>query len=243
MKYMGSKNRIAKGIVPIIQQRIDDNNVDLYIEPFCGGCNIIDKVICDNKIASDNQKYLIAMFQHLDELDTLPEIITKEEYDIVRNAYQNNTEEFPDWYIGAIGFLASYRGRFFDGGYARCTKDSSGKFRNYYDEAKRNLLKQISDLRNIHFRCCDYHFWTDTKGAVFYLDPPYEEVKQYNSALNFDHEEFWKWAEYMSKDNIVLVSEYNAPDGWKCVWKRDLKKTMDHKKIVNSVEKLFEFCV
>lgn len=41
MVYMGSKSRIAKEIVPIIQSYIDDNNVHNYLEPFVGGgqCN------------------------------------------------------------------------------------------------------------------------------------------------------------------------------------------------------------
>ena len=46
MKYMGSKSRIAKDIVPIIQKCINDNNIDIYIEPFVGGANIIDKIKC-----------------------------------------------------------------------------------------------------------------------------------------------------------------------------------------------------
>ena len=44
MKYMGSKSRIAKDIVPIIQKCINDNNIQVYIEPFVGGANIIDKI-------------------------------------------------------------------------------------------------------------------------------------------------------------------------------------------------------
>ena len=36
MKYMGSKSRIAKYIVPILQKCIDDNNITTYIEPFAG---------------------------------------------------------------------------------------------------------------------------------------------------------------------------------------------------------------
>lgn len=41
MVYMGSKLRIAKEIVPIIQSYIDKNNIHNYLEPFCGGgqCN------------------------------------------------------------------------------------------------------------------------------------------------------------------------------------------------------------
>lgn len=38
MIYMGSKSRIAKEIVPIIQSYIDNNNnIHNYLEPFCGG--------------------------------------------------------------------------------------------------------------------------------------------------------------------------------------------------------------
>ena len=35
IKYMGSKSRIAKDIVPIIQKYIDNNEITSYIEPFC----------------------------------------------------------------------------------------------------------------------------------------------------------------------------------------------------------------
>lgn len=37
MKYMGSKSRVAKYIVPIIQDYIDTNKITTYIEPFAGG--------------------------------------------------------------------------------------------------------------------------------------------------------------------------------------------------------------
>ena len=46
MKYQGSKSRIAKYIVPIIQKCIDDNEIIKYIEPFVGGANVIDKIAC-----------------------------------------------------------------------------------------------------------------------------------------------------------------------------------------------------
>ncbi len=35
MKYVGSKNRLAKDLAPIIQSYIDDNNITHYWEPFC----------------------------------------------------------------------------------------------------------------------------------------------------------------------------------------------------------------
>jgi len=46
MKYQGSKSRIAKYIVPIIQDYIDRLDRPIYFEPFVGGANVIDKVDC-----------------------------------------------------------------------------------------------------------------------------------------------------------------------------------------------------
>lgn len=43
LKYMGSKSRVAKYIVPIIQEKIDKNNVTTYIEPFVGGAMLLIK--------------------------------------------------------------------------------------------------------------------------------------------------------------------------------------------------------
>ena len=239
---MGSKSRIVDSILPIIQQRIEDYNIKTYIEPFCGGCNVIDKVVCDNKIASDNQKYLIALFNHLLMVDTLPEFVTKEHYSEVRDCFNNNLHIFEDWYIGAIGFLASYNGRFFDGGYAGLVKTKAGIVRNYYDEAKRNFIEQIPNLRDIIFQYGDYNklYGCDMHDCLFYCDIPYKDTKKYGTSKNFDYDRFWNWAEMMSERNIVLVSEHQAPDNWECIWQQEVKRTIDNNKRVKAVEKLFE---
>lgn len=41
---MGSKAKITKYIVPIIQRKIDESGARYYVEPFAGGCNVIDKI-------------------------------------------------------------------------------------------------------------------------------------------------------------------------------------------------------
>lgn len=130
---MGSKSRIAKHIVPIIQRYIDENNIKCYIEPFCGGLNVIDKVKCEYKIASDIHRYLIALFKNIDKIYTLPDFITKEHYSEVRECFNENNNCLEDWYIGAIRFLASYNGRFFDGGYAGLVNTKSAAYKNCYD--------------------------------------------------------------------------------------------------------------
>ena len=53
MVYQGSKNRLAKFLVPIIQKYIDGNGIKTYIEPMCGSYSIIEKIQCENRIASD----------------------------------------------------------------------------------------------------------------------------------------------------------------------------------------------
>ena len=147
MKYMGSKAKIAKFIVLIIQQKIDESGKRIYIEPFAGGCNVIDKVEADRRIASDKNRYLMALFQHLQDGGELPEHITREEYNKVRA----NINQFPAWYVGAVGFLASYNGRFFDGGYAGFGKDK-GRVRDYYRESKNNILNQMQQGGDCRYR-------------------------------------------------------------------------------------------
>lgn len=247
MIYMGSKSKIAKDIVPIIQSYIDDNNCKIYIEPFTGGANIIDKIECDTKIGSDLNKYLIALLNRVKNNGSLYESVSKELYDKAKFALRNNTNEFEDWQIGNIGFLASYNGRWFDGGYSRTgyakTKNGS-RLRNYYQEAKNNLLKQAVNggFKKCIFKCCDYtkYLNLNLKNCVIYCDPPYQNTKQYSNAINFDYDKFWQWCRNMSKNNIVIVSELKAPEDFVCIWQKETIRSINandkNKKII---EKLF----
>lgn len=237
MKYMGSKSRIAKYIVPILQKIIDENNITTYVEPFCGGCNIIDKIECQTKIASDKSHYLIELLKNNNLINSLPEFITKEHYSDVRDSYNTKNKKYEDWYIGAVGFLASYNGRFFDGGYSGLVQTKNGNYRNYYAEAKRNILEQ--NLSNIHFIEADYREMQDCNGALIYCDPPYKDTKQYGTSKDFNHNDFWIWVKEMSKSNIVIVSEEQAPKGFKCIWEQPIKRTIDNNKRVNKIEKLW----
>ena len=65
MVYQGSKNRLTKYIVPMIQKEIDENSITTYIEPFVGGANVIDKIKCENRIGSDINEELIALLKYI----------------------------------------------------------------------------------------------------------------------------------------------------------------------------------
>ena len=234
---MGSKSRIAKELVPIIQKIIDTNCITTYVEPFCGGCNIIDKVHCQTRIASDKQPYLIELYRNLDKLSLLPDFVSRDHYSEVRTAYNTKNNKFEDWYIGAIGFLASYNGRFFDGGYgAEITRKSTGKTYNAYLEAKNNLLQQ--NLDGIKFYCCDYKD-VSYKNALIYCDPPYFGTKQYGVSKDFNHLKFWQWVREQSKNNIVLISEETAPEDFTSIWEREVQRSIKSDEKWNKTEKLW----
>lgn len=256
MNYMGSKARIAKHIVPIIQKYIDDNDIHYYFEPMCGGCNVIDKVKCDHKIAYDVNEYLISLLIHVKSGGKLPDKISKEIYDQARKVWQIGNEEhiFQDWMIGCIGFLCSYNGRFFDGGYSydgyEHRKDGTVIYRNYYNERCKNLLEQAKKpgFQEIAFGISDYKnlaqpvsFMGDYWKHLIYFDPPYASKKQYANSKNFNYEEFWNTVRQWSRDSIVLVSELEAPDDFECIWEQEVSRSIKAKDKMVATEKLFKW--
>lgn len=210
-----------------------------------GGMNVIDKVTCAHKQASDNNIFLIELFKHLDDLEQTPNEIFKEHYTQVKTEYKKYIEnpeailKYPLWYIGAVGFLASFNGKFFEGGYGAWERTSEeGVGRNRYAEAKRNILRQKDTMKNIELRCCDYRD-LEIQGALIYCDPPYKGVTQYATSKGFDHDQFWDWCRDKSRDNIVLISEQEAPDDFKCIWEQEIKRYVHHGTHKKITEKLF----
>ena len=233
MIYMGSKKRLSKELVPIIQNYITENTVG-YIEPFVGGANVIDKIKCDNRYGFDIHKQLIELFIKLqNDIDGIPNEIPYEEYMEVKN----NKENYEDWYLGLVGFLGSFGAKYF-GGYARHNKD------DFTEQIQRgsikNLKKQYDDLKDVKFECKDFREIKDIKGYVIYCDPPYKGATKY-STKEFPYDEFYNWCREMSKDNVVLISEYNMPEDFKCIWQKDNKINFDSNRTTanSKIEKLF----
>lgn len=239
IKYMGSKSRIKKRILPIIQNYIDKNNVSVYVEPFVGGANVIDGIDCKKRIGCDYNKYLIALLKRVrDDLPLLDEV-PRELYNEVRA--NKDSGKYEDWFVGNVGFLASYNGRWFDGGYAKSgyEKTKNGeRLRDYYQESKRNILKQSKLLKDIDFHHMDY-MDLNISDAVIYCDPPYEDTKKYANSQSFNHKQFWDTVRKWSETNVVIVSEENAPDDFECIWQQEVSRSIKATDKTKSVEKLF----
>ncbi len=243
MQYMGSKSRFAKDIVPIIQKCIDENNIENYYELFVGGANIIDKINCKNRFGTDINKYLIALLIYArdNNLSDLPDKILFDEYDKVRKSYRENNNDYLNWYKGFIGFCASYGNRFFDGGYARNSKDDISGERT--KSAIKNLKEQAPNLKGIIFGVRDYRVALGKiKNSLLYLDPPYKDTKKYDTNV-INYEEFYEFCRELKKDNnIVFISEYNMPNDFKIIWQKETKTTIDKnakERNIHRVEKLF----
>jgi len=226
MKYMGSKNRIAKEILPIILK--DRKLGQWYVEPFVGGANAIDKV-SGNRIASDTNKYLIEMFKEVSFGWTPKDNYTEEQYRYIKNHKDENT-----MLTGYFAFALSYGGKFF-GGWCR---DKDNK-RNYVVEAYKNSLKQFPKLLGVSFICCGYDKLLIPNNSIIYCDPPYQNTTGYRN--KFNHNEFWQWCREKSNEgHSVFISEYNAPDDFKCVWSKEISSSLTKQTgSKKGIEKLF----
>lgn len=234
LKYMGSKARLAKEIAPIINKLIKENNIKTYIEPFVGGANMIEHIICERKIGIDNNEFLIAMWKALQQGWTPPEEISYDTY----NQIKNNKNNYPKELVAIAGFVATYNAKWF-GGYAGIVNTKIGTIRNYYDEARRNILKQIPKLLDVQFIHGDYRNLKNIHSTLIYCDPPYESTTKYKD--DFNHNEYWDWCRNIAKNNILLASEYNAPEDFNCIYAKELTTTLDKNSRKKDVEKLFMY--
>ena len=232
MKYVGSKNRLAKELAPIIQSYITED-INGYLEPFVGGANMIDKIKCKKKIGLDIHRELISLLKYVQNPDNkLPEGISKDEYIRVRD----NKEGYPDWYVGLIGFCGSYNAKWFGGYAGECR--TKGGIRHYDREAIRNIEKQREGLRDIYFGNVSFLEIPKWKlsNYLIYCDIPYRETTEYKDS-GFPYDDFYEWCLEVSKLNTVLVSEYWMPDSgycdgkykgvFNCIWSKEHKTSLD----------------
>ena len=75
-------------------------------------------------------------------------------------------------------------------------------------------IGQLQRLGRLEVTNNDYRAFSDVKGAIIYLDPPYENTDAggYSDSKQFSHAEFYNWAVEMARENIVLLSSYTVSD-------------------------------
>ena len=227
MQYLGGKKRIAKQIVEFITPYLE--NKDYYLEPFVGSCAIIENIKNIKRYGSDYNEYLIELYRALQNGWIPPEILSEDEYLYVKN---NKDENKP--LTAFVGIGCSYAGKWF-AGYCR-----NKMMRNYAKSCHDVLLQQLPKIKDIEFSYADYKTY-NPNNAMIYCDPPYVNTTKYGLFKGFDHVEFWDIMRKWSEHNTVFISEYIAPDDFKCVLEIETKTSLRDKngKVILRIEKLF----
>lgn len=234
MKYMGSKARISKQILPIILSGRSDNQA--YIEPFVGGGNLIDKV-SGVRIGSDSNEGVINALKFIRDNDTPKnnKEYTEDDYKKAVSKFRSGGEVSQ---IDSYALIAFSFGAKWCGGWSR-GKNSSGNQRDYVAEQHRASEKQKPLLSGVSLITSSYDDLCIPDKSIIYCDPPYINTTGYKDAFN--HDKFWEWCRYMSKiGHAIFISEYSAPDDFKCLWSQELNVTVskDGKHKI-AIEKLF----
>lgn len=205
MRYMGGKMRIGKQLANVIQAY----QPTAYDEPFCGVFSVGKHIICNKRTAGDIQPDLILLLKAIQSGWDPPTNITEEQYDALRNTP-------PSALRGFVGFGCSFYGKFF-GGFAR---DPS--MNDFGTIARNNLLKLAPLIQDVAFRN-EHYLDYNGNADVIYCDPPYAGATDYDCGP-FDHAQFWDWVR--NRKELVLVSEYTAPDDFEIIWQKPVTTTM-----------------
>lgn len=184
------------------------------------------------------------MWKALQEGAQFPTKIDREYYNDVRDSYHACDCRYLTKEIGWVGFMGSFNGRFFDGGYAGHEVKVKGGVRDYIGENIKNILSQVDKLKGVEFIWSEYNelkLWEKVPPkSIIYLDPPYKGTKQYSSNKYFDHDKFWKWCRALvDMGHKVFVSEYSASEDFVCVWEMQVTNSMNQTNTHKPVEKLF----
>jgi len=227
MQYMGSKNRIAKHILPIMLA--ERKQGQWWVEPFVGGANMIDKVE-GNRMGNDSNEFLIALLIAMRDGYIPPTDISKELY----YAIKSRPADYPKELVGFVGFLCSFGGKWW-GGYAFNKKGD-----NYAERGSRCIVKQAKNLDGVVFKFGSYLELEIPENSLIYCDPPYADTCKYKD--DFNHDIFWNWCRTQAKrGHTIFISEYSAPNDFVCVKEIQHKTILDKNSQYPRIEKLFRY--
>lgn len=172
---MGSKARIVHEILPIML----DKEHDTFVDAFCGGCSVIENVPDTyRRIANDKNRYLIEMWKYLLNDGFVFNHISKTLYNFARDCYHGKNNFFTEAGVGLIDFMASFNGRFFDGGYSgHNVVGKNGKARDYIREQIENTMRDVPLLKGVEFYSGSYDELVIPDRSIVYCDLPYKATK------------------------------------------------------------------
>ena len=263
LPYKGSKNKIAKQIVDALP------SAETFVDVFAGGCAITHAALLSGKykriIANDIDVKIPMLFKNAIN-GNLPanydRFVSREEFNQLKDSdavvascwsFGNNKEDYLwsrdtekakelafkmvkcsdeklrlSYYKDFILYIQNkHKGRIFKG----LERLQSLERLESLQSLKTNIDIEVSGL--------DFQALPIPQNAFIYCDPPYAGTTGYNVG-DFDSDRFWEWAREVSKQNLLAVSEYEAPDDFVPIL--EITKTCQYcatNKSKKTVEKLF----
>lgn len=209
MKYMGSKLRIASYICQYINDIAFNENITEYYEPFMGGCSIGERVRIKNRHLSDLNIQMVELMKKVQEGMWEFRYIDREEWYKMK-ADRWDMKIYPIWMHGWASVGCSWRGRCYEAHGGKYIDSLTGKEINPQLQVYNSLCAERHMLEGIDFQHREYNQIGDVKGSIIYCDAPYRNVKGYDMLHDeFDFDAYDEWLIRMSKDNLVLISEYS----------------------------------
>lgn len=219
--YGGGKVRLGKtiaGVVRELEERAGWRDRP-YVEPFCGMLGVgmhMDRPV----IASDLNEDVVLLLRAMQQGWEPPaEPCSKEAYDALRLSSASSAER------GFFGIACAFGHIFFAGYRVRTSRHEL--FRMF----RESLLAMRPFLQRVTLAHADYRTLAP-RGCTVYCDPPYRHNALQNNNTNrlaresfagFDSDAFWDVVRAWSRDNLVVVSEYSAPDDFACAWQRSFR--------------------
>ena len=234
MRYVGSKRKVVKHILPLMMANRGDRT---WVEPFVGGGNVIEHVT-GNRIGADINIHVIqALMLIRDHVHKLPKNnseFTEYDYELLRSNDIDHRK-----IKSFAGFAYSFGSLWMDS-WARNSEN-----RDYVKAAYNLAVEQNQRFKGAVFVCSTYERLYIPDKSIIYCDPPYSKTKRYRYSCGkvneFDHSKFWQWCRKMrEKDHLIFISEYNAPDDFKCIWEKEILVTIaKESNSTKRIERLF----
>lgn len=209
MAYLGGKARNAKHILDVLNSS-DFDGMD-FLEPFLGYGHILRRVVRkESYTASDSNPLLMLLMKAVQRGEALPRIESREEYLRLKEEKDLTLKH------SVACFTYSYNGKAWGGWTERyvrrdgCVDDIPQSRFNYYEK-----LASSPSFRSAFLEQADYRTLKPV-GKLIFCDPPYRNSCGYGQD-RFDSDEFWNVMRVWSRDNVVYISEYEAPSDFVCV--------------------------
>ena len=242
--YHGGKQRIGKQLAEIIV----DESIDIaeeegfeikgYCEPFCGMLGVYRHIpeLFEEEgfddlqyLAGDANESVVLMWRAAQKGWRPPARCSYNEYKRLESARRASRLK------GFIGHQCSFGGKYFQGFSGGRPKSRIPRAIDI-SRASQRVSEIATGLKSVDISHGIYSQFSNLKGYIVYCDPPYSKYNKYydefKHELKFDKERFWDWCHRMSRNNIVMVTEYSAPSGVRSIKK--FRHTSNHRGNVKS---------